>query len=407
MAHKAKSKKKVDTAPEKKPALRNASDLKRKTSQQAKSTPETKSERAPEIESIQKRKQNQGKEIPPSFSLTEPVIRVHSNPAVKPSALEEKGQHVKAANVNPNFRIFLKRENNCKNADITGTRALTRWKKSSGRSKSWAVCRRLKLSWEDFELLTQSKTRPVSLGWQFSDVISPAAFVRSQGVRVYEQSDKRAARLSGEKGFINPEDECGPEWPLPRDTVVKGRKWRQEIEHRGGGEVTFLRMTFDHGHVSMTHEAFLEKIILSTASTSAKDLGASILSDLVFIRLLRNESHADVYLVQNARGSSTFYHAHAFLIDVSGNWSTFAKRKMDRLQKSQGFHAEMVQYGRKIIIMDIDLKAKEFCLKNIQKEFPPLPGTGKTLSIPQVLWILCSVDDQIFRVEIANETEEE
>jgi len=408
MAHKAKSKKKVVTTPEKNTTLRTATNPKMKTSQQTKSTPETKSEQATETESTQKRKLNQGKEISTSFSLTEPVIRVHSNPAAKAFAPHEKAQHGKAANTKPDFLIFHKREKNRKNADITGTRALTRWKKSSGRSKSWAVCRRLKLSREDFELLTQSTTRPISLGWQFSDLTSPAAFLRSQGVTVYERSENKAKRLSRDKCIVNPKDECRTEWPLPTGTAAKARKPHQEIEHPGGGEVTFLRLTFDHGHVSMTHEAFLEKIILSTLSQSVKGSGAFILADLVVIRFLRNDSHADVYLVQNPSDPLMFYHAHAFLIDRSGNWSTYSKRKMDRLQKSHGFYAETVQHGRKIIIMDTNLKAnKEFCIKNTQRGFPPLPGMGKTSFHSSSSMDSCSADDQIFRVETANETEEE
>jgi hypothetical protein len=402
MAHKAKSKKKADTAPETKTTLPTKTNPKRKTTQQTKSTPGIKSEETPEMESTQERKTNQGKKSLLSCSLTEPVIRVLSNPTAKASAPHEKAQHGKAANTNPNFRIFHKREKNRNNADIIGTRALTTWKKSSGRSKSWAVCRRLKLSREDLELLIQSKTCPVSLGWRFSSVISPAIFVRSQGVRVYEQLEKKTKGLSRGKGFDDLEDECGAEWPLPRGTAFKGRKWRQEIEHRGGGEVAFLRLTFDHGHVSMTHEAFLEEIILSTPSESTKYPGATILADLVVIRLLRNESHADVYLVQNPSNPSRFYHAHAFLTDVSGNWSTFSKRKMDRLRKSQGFYAETVQHGREIIIMDIDLKAdKEFCMKNMLREFPPLPGIGKTLFHSSSFIDSCGADDQSLELKPA------
>jgi hypothetical protein len=372
MAHKAKPKKKTETAPETKTTLRTKTNSKRKTTQQTKSIPGTKREETAETESNQEKKINQGEKSSLSCSLTESVIRVTSNPAAKASAPHEKAQRGKAANTNPNFRIFYKPEKNRSNSDITGTRSLTTWKRSSGRSKSWAVCRRLKLSREDLELLIQSKTTPVTLCWRFSGVTSPAIFVRSQGVRVYEQSENKGKRLSRGKGFDDLEYGFGPKGPL--------RKRRQEIEHRGGGEVAFFRLTFDHGHVSMTQETFLEKIILSTPSGSTKALGTTILADLVVIRLLRNESHADVYLVQNPNEPSRFYHAHAFLTDLSGNWSTFSKRKMDRLRKNQGFCAETVQDGRKVMVMDIGLEAnKEFCLKNMHREFPPLPATGKTL----------------------------
>lgn len=89
-------------------------------------------------------------------------------------------------------------------------------------------------------------------------------------MRVYEQSEKKTKGLSRGKEFDELEDECEAEWLLPRGTAFKGRKWRQEIEHQGGGEMTFLRLTFGHGHVSMVHKAFFEKIILSTPSESTK-----------------------------------------------------------------------------------------------------------------------------------------
>ena len=382
MAHKAKPKKKMaDTDPETKTTLRAKTNSRRKTTQLTKTTPATKSEEMPEPESNQKRETKQGKRSLLSCSLRDPVIRSLGNPAAKASAPPEKAQHPKTAKANPKFRILSKQENRSNSADITGKRALTMWKKSPGRSKSWAVCRRLKLSQEDLELLIQSKTTPVSLGWQFSVVISPAVFVRSQGVRVYEQSVNKTKQLSRAKGFDDPEDDWGARWPVPKRITVKGRKSCQEIERRDGGEVAFLRLTFDHGHVSMTQEAFLEKVLLSTLSKNAKYPGTSLPTHLVAISLLRNESHADVYLVANPSYPSRFYHAHAFLTAVSGNWLSFSKRKMDRLRKSQGFYAETVQRGRKIIIMDTDLKAdEEFCMKSMKREFPPLPGTRKTHS---------------------------
>jgi hypothetical protein len=118
-----------------------------------------------------------------------------------------------------------------------------------------------------------------------------------------------------------------------------------------------------------------------------------MLEDLVVIRLLQNESHADVYLVQNRNPLSKF------LDDgLSGNWSTFSRFakeewKMDRLRRSNGFHAETVQLGRKIIVMEGDSKDKYFHVKSMQREFPPLPRTGaKPLSIILGLLDIWGVD---------------
>lgn len=166
---------------------------------QVKSIPGTKSEETPETESPQKRKTSEVKKSPLLCSLNDRVIRVLSKPAPKASAPHEKSQQGKATNTNPKFRIFHNKEKKSSNADITGARALTTWKKGSGRSKSWTVCQRLKLPREDLELLVQPKTRPISLGWQFSDVISPVIFVRRQGVRVYKQSENKTKSSSRRK----------------------------------------------------------------------------------------------------------------------------------------------------------------------------------------------------------------
>lgn len=45
--------------------------------------------------------------------------------------------------------------------------------------------------------------------------------------------------------------------------------------------------------------------------------------------------------------------------------------------------------------MDIDLKVgKAFCMKNMQREFPPLPATGKTLFHFSTFMDSCGADDQ-------------
>ncbi|KAN0116813.1 hypothetical protein V8E51_002790 [Hyaloscypha variabilis] len=192
--------------------------------------------------------------------------------------------------------------------------------------------------------------------------------------------------LRSEKNQLTKQTPATKSEEMPEPELNQNRergKSCQEIERRAGGEVAFLRLTLDHGHVSMTQEAFFEKILLPTPSKNAKYPGnlTSLPTHLVAISFLRNESHANVYLVALPSYPSRFYHAHAFLTDVSGNWSSFSKRKMDRLRKSQGFYTETVQRGRKIIIMDTELKAdEEFCIKRMQREFPPLLGTRKTHS---------------------------
>ena len=141
--------------------------------------------------------------------------------------------------------------------------------------------------------------------------------------------------------------------------------------------------------VNTTSEVFLDQIELTTHQLLLFDNkarpSATTHEELIILSLLHNESHADVYLVQDPNNLSKCYHAHAFLSDgLSGNWPTFVRRKMNRLRRSNGFYAETVQLGRKIIIMKADSKADEvFQIKSMEGEFPPLPGTGESASFKQ------------------------
>jgi len=80
-----------------------------------------------------------------------------------------------------------------------------------------------------------------------------------------------------------------------------------------------------------------------------------------------------------------YYHAHHFLSGegFTGNWATFAKRNMKRLQKSSGFYGGCVHDDkRKIVVMKFEKKEYPTLpqpgdLKTMMKEFPPLPGVGK------------------------------
>jgi hypothetical protein len=315
-------------------------------------------------------------------NVSQPAIRVVSKPEVKAPTPHSNVQPSKSTDTKPQFTIVHKHKRVRKNTNIIGAHALAAWKKSSGRGKSWALCQRVKISRDDLELMLQSKNSPISLGWLFSSSTIPGTFVRSQGLRVYEKGETKKKGVSRVRTKRDPDQECDAKLELSTPLSLKGKK----IHHLGGcsnaGEVSFLRLTVDHGAASITHEFFLEEITLSTTQPPPTDgkehSSGTILEDLVVIKLLKNESHADVYLVRNLDHPSKYYHAHVFLPDISGKWSAFSKRKMDRLRKSPGFYADTVQLGRKVIVMDEEPKAeKEFCIKKMLKEFPQLPGTGE------------------------------
>lgn len=110
-----------------------------------------------------------------------------------------------------------------------------------------------------------------------------------------------------------------PELATPK-RCFKGGQRLQNVEFRGGK--SYLCLTINHGTVSMTQEPFLSVIslpMLQTLSNGNKRLpNTTVAEGLVVVNLLRNESHADVYLVRSSNSPSKVYHAHVFLSD---GWS--------------------------------------------------------------------------------------
>jgi hypothetical protein len=294
----------------------------------------------------------------------------------------------------PIIQNHTKKANN-KSTDAIGPKTVTIWKKSSGRDKSWANCRRARLSPGDLELLISS----ITFGWRFSKVIAPAVFVRSQGFGVNRDTEKRqkgAGRVR-RSGDIEEATEYWRRWPLPSGMPFKIQRrvqvhamgedeFRRKSKGCGGG---FCRMRIHEGGLRIKPRFNLDDIILPAQSQLGNDRKqyplASTSEHFVILRLLRNDSHADVYLLQNSSNKSKAYVAHAFVNEgTTRNWAAFARRKMDRLRRKHAFYGETGQGGRKIIVMvDEDGREanahKKFHIENYQQEFPALPGTGKHL----------------------------
>jgi len=388
MAHKAKSKSKTTQT-----KTTQAKTTKTKITQKVKESQNTNKIRNGTKDSV-------------SYSLPEPIIQVSSDPAVKQPGQRQKLRPSQDTNTKVPLAVFHKRDKKSNVTDIIGAKALTTWKKSSGRNKSWANCKRARPSRGNLELLVQSKTVPVSFGWRFSTTITPSSFARSHGMRV--NSGPKQQRTSKVRGFQDQGPEYGRRRWLRRGHSWKGLGRHQKIESYCGSDGIsgwggFLRITFNHGVVSISRHTRLAGISLSTSqleqSENENDLHATTAGSgyLTILRLLRNDNHADVWLVQSSDDRSKFYVAHEFLNDgLSGNWPTFARRKMDRLRRSHSFYAETVQLGRKIIFMQADAKVdKNFHIKNMQLEFPPLPGTGKGSAFNTLRVLdICDADDE-------------
>jgi hypothetical protein len=207
-------------------------------------------------------------------------------------------------------------------------------------------------------------------------MVTPSLFARSHGIRVNSEPTQKRLSTARTSGYLAVDQNRYV--PLPRGRPVFGWAKRQGSEHRA--ELGFLRLTINREDVNLTREAYLSEIDLSKSDApgSKRPWRVAGIQCFPVLRFLRNESHADVYLIQNPNNPFKLYYAHAFLNDgLSGNWSTFAKRKMKHLRGSRDFLTETIQRGRVIIIMKAGPNAEEFHLNNTQKEFPPLPGIGE------------------------------
>lgn len=327
---------------------------------------------------------------PAPYRFTEPVVRVLSdkkNGKFGPRGKTEAGQ---SSGPKPRVAVFHKRKDKSVNANVIGTRNLSVWKKSSGRSKSWKACKRLKLTQGYLELLTNSNGHSVSFGWRFSTTKTPTSFVRGQRIYVNKKPKPRCTEKSSGALILKELDEEDKKgFPLPRGRPYKG-KWRVGQESQQEVALTelpkrFFRVFVGPSTFSKTEESFPGRVTFATRQSlpvlvhNPEFQNDITPRDFVILDLVHNDSLADVYLVQKFEDSSWSYYAHVFLNEGFGNnWRRYRQRKMDRMRQSNDFQAEMVQFNKHIIVMKASSEVDNaFHFKNTQLEFPPLPGSGE------------------------------
>ena len=157
-----------------------------------------------------------------SYSFTEPVVRVRKDKIKeepKSNCINKSSQ--KRATTR-RMIVFHKRKDRVNDVDVIGTRDLSTWRKSSGRSKSWRAYKRFMLTWDYLELLMSSKGHPTSFGWRFSTANMPISFVRGQGLYVNKKSKSRKDRVrSGISTVKDLDEEYNPDW---------GAAWRRSSQ---------------------------------------------------------------------------------------------------------------------------------------------------------------------------------
>ena len=322
-----------------------------------------------------------------SYSFTAPVVRVLKNEAKEKHKRRHTATIRQKAGTIGSIKVFHKRRNKSDEADILRTTDLSSWRKSAGRQKSWRACQRVRLTTDLLELLMSSNGHPVSFGWQFSKGVMSAMFVRGQGQCVNQQPKNRKRRVLSRKSAIRDLDEtCNLQRPLWRYPFASFSQRHPDSNARGALEEVpkrFLRLNITREAIDITTEVHLEgeRLTMHPPLRHHRDIqGSDKNSKQLIVRcLVRNDSHADVYLVQKYNRCCDYYLAHEFLSEgLSKNGLASMRRRADRLRRSSDYYAETLQRGQKIIVMRPAPQANNtYNVRYTEREFPPLPGRSK------------------------------
>ena len=323
-----------------------------------------------------------------SYRFTEPVVRVAGQKARGKSAPRGTTKLCQTPDPQRRITVFHKRKDKNEDADVVGTRNVTAWKKSSGRSKSWKSCKRFKITPGFLELLISCSGHPVSFGWQFSTLKTPASFVKGHRVHVNKEPKSRRTKNSTANSAIKGlfEDDL---WvlPSPRRRLQSGQAVRRPLGRKvAPSEMPkrFLRIFLGSNTFIKTEEESPTSLSLATSPCRAEkrveQQSNVCLQRFAVVDMVCSDNQADIYSVRDLGHPSVLYHAHVFLSQGFGNnWLKYRQRKIDRMRRSKDFHAETVQFGKQILVMRVDSEAEHgFQMKNTQQEFPPLPRIGES-----------------------------
>jgi hypothetical protein len=261
-----------------------------------------------------------------------------------------------------------------------GHRLLGKWKRTSGRSKTWKRCPRSKQPQQSPCLKT---TSPANFGgcqffvsplWIPSTLLRIEQKVRPQRVKRLTRSPKARQRCKWrDTQIMDGRNQIKDSWviysfPQKEYSPEKSSdQWAAAQIHTKPSAV-FIRFTW-------------KDMILAKGSG---DLDRFLPTGLVLHscwrveHFLRNDPHADVYRASNIQQSSRLsLEAHIFLDEYHSNCKTFAKRHKHRLEQSGNCAAKLWYQGRHVLVMTVPGHFERFKLKNNEKEYPSLNNQGK------------------------------
>ena len=272
--------------------------------------------------------------------------------------------------------------------DVTGQMSLDVWRGTAGNSKSWRRYPKAIASKQFRRKHTLSKRIDVERRFDKALEWVPSAFVRSQHAERPSRMERIVRcrtpcprsqkmrhvdphQLHAGNDFVIPERKCGDVSQAPHSEVQRLGRDTAGNDTRGPASV-FIRFTWKN------------KILTNGVGQLDRFIPTGLLFRSVWRvdEFLRNESHADVYSLTNARidpsrdERTAVLEGHVFLDEYHGNSEVYAKRQKTRMRESGNCLDAFWYNGRHIMVMKVLKQLSPFRLRNTEEEFPSLIDRG-------------------------------
>lgn len=261
-----------------------------------------------------------------------------------------------------------------------GRAALVAWKNTAGKAKAWRRCSKV----------ARNTNRPMVGGLPYhgdyfrSPLWLPQGFVAFQKPLKFPQKrNMRRCKVSEQRkhdrkhphiqSMFDSEHVCSSGYMYDHynepehhnDPAIDLVEYPNSVEPPPG----FLRLIWKDFQVSRIddYERFLPS-------------GLTVTSRWHIQSFLRNDSHADVYSIQDAQhpcklpGVVALFEGHYFLAEYDGNGERYAKRHRSRMQRTRAFVEQVWLGGRSMIIMSVPECVTTYNLRYSREEFPALAG---------------------------------
>ncbi|KAH6881408.1 hypothetical protein BKA58DRAFT_2034 [Alternaria rosae] len=273
--------------------------------------------------------------------------------------------------------------------DIQGQGKLNAWRRSAGRQKSWRRCpKRIVFNCAQHRLLS-AQLRNLDGRFFKSPLWIPQVFQQHRYVDKRDRNNrltrlelqnrvprrenqKKKHDLGFEKELSTSAKSHEAESTLP---TLRGQPTRPRQSVELG--TAFIRLIWER-ETRTTPIGQLDRFLA---------IGLLLVGRWRVLHFLRNDNHADVYSVEDIHFQSSRRHttvqmeAHYFINQHSSNWRTAAKRKQNRLLKSERCQANFRYNDRYMVILRVFPNTDAFELRRCISDFPALCGRKSSKSL--------------------------